>query len=207
MFAILYQMTQTIPPQVLALYRSIQKSGYQVYLVGGSVRNLLLKKPVKDWDMTTSATSEQILALFPDGFYDNTFGTVGVPLAQNGQESPHIVEITTFRTEREYSDRRHPGKIEWGTTIEEDLQRRDFTVNAIALEILKGDERVVTKIIDPYNGQKDLEKKLIRAVGDPSERFKEDALRLLRAVRFATQHKFLTSRIVCFIVYMQKDLS
>ena len=173
----------------MEIYRTLQKNGFEVFLVGGSVRNLLLQKPVKDYDLTTNATPDKIQELFPDGFYDNAFGTVGIPYTEN--EENHVVEVTTYRTESNYTDRRHPGKVEWGTSIEEDLQRRDFTINAIALEVLPTEGSLVTRIVDPYGGQKDLKKKLVRAVGDPSERFKEDALRLLRAVRFATQLGFV----------------
>ena len=102
-------------------------------MVGGCVRNLLMEKAVKDWDLTTSATPEQILKLFPDGFYDNKFGTVGIPIDIN--KTKQIIETTTFRTEHGYTDRRRPDKVEWGKSIEEDLARRDFTVNAIALRL------------------------------------------------------------------------
>ncbi len=164
----------------------MQTAGYEVYFVGGSVRNLLLNITPKDWDMTTNAAPEQILEVFPDGFYDNQFGTVGVPLeAKDGQKS--IIEITTFRTESGYSDNRRPDEVAWGKTIEEDLSRRDFTINAIALQISSPS---VFSLIDPFEGQKDLENKMVKAVGDPKQRFEEDALRLMRAVRIATQLSF-----------------
>ena len=162
-------MSLSLPERVLEIYRTLQKNGYEVFLVGGSVRNLLLHKDVTDYDLTTNATPTEIQQLFPDGFYDNVFGTVGVPYMD--KEEKRVVEITTYRTESDYTDRRHPGKVEWGKSIEEDLMRRDFTINAIALEILPNDGSLVTRIIDPYDGQKDLKKKIIRAVGDPSERF------------------------------------
>lgn len=182
-------MTLTIPEEVLQIYNTLHNKGYSVFLVGGSVRNLLLNKPIKDYDLTTNATPEDIQSLFPDGFYDNSFGTVGIPY-EDKDGTKHVAEVTTFRTESEYTDRRRPGKVEWGKSIEEDLERRDFTVNAIALEIVSSKTSLVTRIIDPFNGQKDLEKKILRAVGDPDERFKEDALRLLRGIRFATQLEF-----------------
>ncbi|HSD98983.1 MAG TPA: HD domain-containing protein [Patescibacteria group bacterium] len=177
-------MNYSIPDNVLSVYHTLQKEGFQVYLVGGCVRDMLLQKQVKDWDMTTNATPEEILAVFPNGFYDNQFGTVGVPIVLNDEQK--VVEITTYRTERNYTDSRHPGKVAWGKTIEEDLQRRDFTINAIALAIKDGAE----EIVDPYDGQKDVKNRIIKAVGNPNERFKEDALRLMRAIRFATQLSF-----------------
>jgi putative nucleotidyltransferase with HDIG domain len=169
----------------LDLYKRISEANFEVYLVGGCVRNILLKKPIKDWDMTTNATPEQILKIFKNGFYDNKFGTVGLPTEISGEK--HIVEITTFRTEEGYSDSRHPEKVSWGKSIEEDLARRDFTINAIALKITSSDQQLASGLIDPYGGQKDIADKIIRSVGNPKERFKEDALRLLRAIRIATE--------------------
>lgn len=168
-----------IPKYILEIYKKIIAKNFQVYLVGGCIRNLLLSKDVKDWDMTTNATPEQILQIFPDGFYDNDFGTVGIPMEKN------VIEITTFRTEQNYLDSRHPTSVKWGKTIEEDLQRRDFTVNAIAYDIRND------AIIDPFKGQLDLKNRIIKAVGEPTKRFKEDALRLMRAVRLATQLNFI----------------
>ena len=180
-------MTQTIPQVIQDIAKQFEQHDFQIYLVGGCVRDLLLKKSLKDWDFTTNATPEQITALFPDSFYDNSFGTVGIPI-EIGEEK-HVVEVTTFRTEKEYKDHRHPESVAWGKTIEEDLSRRDFTVNAMAVSLSSLSQNK-QDIIDPYNGQEDLEKKLIRAVGDPAKRFKEDALRLMRAIRLATQLTF-----------------
>ncbi|MBI2028337.1 MAG: HD domain-containing protein [Candidatus Levybacteria bacterium] len=183
-------MTKHIPEEIIAVYKKFVNAGFDVYLVGGCVRNLLLKKPVKDWDMTTNATPEQILELFLDGFYDNKFGTVGIPIEVGNKKM--VVEITTFRTEKGYSDRRRPDSVRWGKSIEEDLARRDFTINAIALQLpsfAQGKPQNF-EIIDPYNGQNDIKLKIVRAVGDPKIRFKEDALRLMRAVRIATDHSF-----------------
>lgn len=176
-------MLSKIKKEVLEIYHKLTDSGFEVYFVGGCVRDVIREQEVKDWDLTTNATPEQIQAVFPDSFYDNSFGTVGVPLPEV-EENEHkgVVEITTFRTESSYKDHRHPEKVVWGKTIEEDLQRRDFTVNAMAIKIVEGQ----TEIIDPYKGKNDLEKRLIRAVGNPDERLNEDALRLMRAVRFAT---------------------
>ena len=177
-------MIKLIPEEILKTYEKIQEANFEIYLVGGCVRNMLLKKIIKDWDMTTNATPEDLLKIFPHAFYDNKFGTVGIPI-KNG-----IIEITTFRTEHGYSDKRRPDSVKWGKTIEEDLARRDFTINAIALRITTNEQLLTTNLIDPYEGQKDIENKIIRAVGNPKERFKEDALRLLRAVRIATEISF-----------------
>jgi len=183
-------MIKLIPEEILQIYKKIHEANFEAYLVGGCVRNMLLKKPIKDWDMTTNATPEQILKIFKDGFYDNQYGTVGLPTEISGQK--HVIEITTFRTEHGYSDRRHPEKISWGKSIEEDLARRDFTINAIALRLtsLAQDKPLNFALVDPYEGQKDIVNKLIRAVRNPKERFKEDALRLLRAIRIATELSF-----------------
>jgi putative nucleotidyltransferase with HDIG domain len=178
-------MASVIPETVLQVYKALEKNGFEAYFVGGSVRDLILKRKIKDWDITTKATPEQILKVFPNGFYDNVFGTVGIPVEITAEKK--VVEITTFRTEAEYADKRHPEKVSWGKTLEEDLSRRDFTINAIALKI---GEKNVFELIDPYGGEKDLQKKIIKAVGDPNIRFKEDALRLLRAVRIATELGF-----------------
>ena len=163
-----------------------RKNKYQIYLVGGTVRDLLLEKnpPAADWnfaDFATNATPDEILKLFPDSFYENKFGTVGIKVKNNKQK--YVFEVTTFRKESDYKDRRHPQKIEWAKTIEEDLARRDFTINALAYD--------GKKLIDLYDGQKHLKQKLIVAVGDPDKRFSEDALRLLRAVRFCAELGFL----------------
>lgn len=177
-------MQQSIPDKILKYFEKIQKADFDVYFVGGCVRDLLLKIPVKDWDFTTNATPQDIMKLFPDSFYDNTFGTVGIPLEIKGQKQ--VLEITTFRTEQGYEDRRHPTKVSWGKTIEEDLSRRDFTINAIASKFTDDKQ----EIIDPFDGQGDIKDHLVRAVGDPSKRFKEDALRLMRAIRLSSQLGF-----------------
>lgn len=179
-------MLDKIPHDIRRIAQKFIDSGFEIFLVGGSVRDLLVKRNVKDWDFTTNATPEEMLKLFPEGFYDNVFGTVGIPLKQL-EETEHagVVEVTTYRTEKGYKDRRHPESVAWGKTIEEDLSRRDFTINAMALDISAQKE-----LIDPYNGQEDLKNNLIKAVGDADLRFKEDALRLMRAIRFAAQLGF-----------------
>ena len=181
-------MTRSIPDNVLEIYKKFQNENFEIYFVGGCVRNIILKKAIKDWDLTTNATPEDILKIFPNGFYDNKFGTVGIPLEKNG-----VVEVTTYRTEAEYKDSRHPENVAWGKTIEEDLARRDFTINAIALRLTSfaHGKPPEFEIVDPYQGQKDIENKLIKAVGDANKRFKEDALRLIRGIRIATELNFV----------------
>ncbi len=174
----------TLPKNAQRIIDTLKKAGFEAYAVGGSVRDLLVGKETKGWDFTTNATPEEILKLFPDSFYDNQFGTVGVKIrkSKTAEELEDIYEITTYRSEEGYKDHRHPDTIAWGKSLAEDLSRRDFTINAIAF-----DGKTLT---DPYHGQDDLKAKLIRTVGDSSLRFEEDALRLLRAVRFAATFGF-----------------
>lgn len=166
-----------LPQSVQKIINKLQKSNFEAYAVGGSVRDILMGKPTKRWDFTTNATPQDILKLFPDSFYDNQFGTVGIKIPDD------IYEITTYRSEKGYTDHRHPDKISWGKTIEEDLARRDFTINAIAFD--------GKSIVDPYGGQEDIKKQVIRTVGDPDKRFNEDALRLMRAIRIASELGFM----------------
>ncbi|HJZ19123.1 MAG TPA: CCA tRNA nucleotidyltransferase [Candidatus Nanoarchaeia archaeon] len=183
-------MTSVIPEEVLSIYKTLEKNGFEVYFVGGCVRNILLKKDVKDWDLTTNATPNKITKTFKNSFYDNEFGTVGIPIKIDEKEK--VAEVTTFRTEKSYSPTHRPEKVSWGKIIEEDLSRRDFTINAIALRLTSfaQGKPSVFELIDPYGGEKDLNKKLVKAVGNANERFKEDALRLIRAVRIATELGF-----------------
>ncbi|PJE57468.1 MAG: hypothetical protein COU82_01760, partial [Candidatus Portnoybacteria bacterium CG10_big_fil_rev_8_21_14_0_10_38_18] len=167
----------TIPKEVNLIMEKLIKKGHQAYIVGGCVRDLLLGQKPKDWDITTNAKPEEIQRLFKKSFYENKFGTVTV-ITNSKDETLETIEITPFRLEGKYSDKRHPDEIKFAKTVEEDLARRDFTVNAVAL----GSDG---KIIDPFNGQDDIKNKIIRVVGKADERFNEDALRMLRAVRFA----------------------
>ncbi|MEK7065534.1 MAG: HDIG domain-containing metalloprotein [Patescibacteria group bacterium] len=166
-----------LPAKAQEIIDTLQNAGFSAYAVGGSVRDLLMDRPTKGWDFTTSATPQELLTLFTDSFYDNQFGTVGVKVTDD------IFEVTTYRAELGYSDHRHPDQIQWGKTIEEDLARRDFTINAIAFD--------GKTLVDPYDGQGDIERKLVKAVGNPDDRFGEDALRMMRAVRIATELEFM----------------
>ena len=180
-----------LPGPVKKVIKVVEKAGFEIYIVGGAVRDILTGKEVKDWDLTTNAKPEEITKLFKDSFYDNDFGTVGIAEKHLGGKDEGVLEITTFRTESSYSDSRRPDKVKWGKSLDEDLTRRDFTINAMAIKIssLQGSSLKV-EIIDPFKGQKDLEKRLIRAVGDPDKRFKEDALRMMRAIRIAAELGF-----------------
>jgi len=201
-----------IPKEVLSVIMALKQKGFQAYIVGGCVRDLLAENKPKDWDITTNAKPDQIQEVFPENYSDNKFGTIAV-LTNSEDESLKVIEITPFRTESKYSDKRRPDSVEWVETIEEDLDRRDFTINAMAVDInIKRNtksqapnpksqsnpksqipikpqtnlENIEYELIDLHNGQEDLKNKLIKTVGDPRERFQEDALRLMRAVRLAT---------------------
>jgi len=183
-----------IPEKVIKIIKKFQENKAEIYIVGGAVRDLMLGREVTDWDFTTNLTPEEMKKLFSkNSFYNNSFGTLSI-VEKDGE----IFEVTTFRTERGYSDGRHPDEVKWGKTLDEDLERRDFTINAMALnpsvptEIGTSplDEGEKYKIIDLFGGQKDLENKIVRTVGNPDERFNEDALRLMRAVRIAGQIGF-----------------
>ncbi|KKR80013.1 MAG: Polynucleotide adenylyltransferase/metal dependent phosphohydrolase [Candidatus Daviesbacteria bacterium GW2011_GWA1_41_61] len=214
-------MEYQLPKEVKKILNKLTQAGYQAYIVGGAVRDLLMGREVSDWDFTTDAKPEEILKVFPEGFYDNRFGTVGIAAENIGKyfargdteedsrrltrttndsegedgrrdtevagprakRVKQIFEITTMRKEGVYRDFRHPIEVSWTNKIEEDLARRDFTINAMALSITE-------ELIDPFGGQRDLQNKLIQAVGDPKLRFQEDALRLMRAIRIATELGF-----------------
>ncbi len=194
-----------IPKLVIGIIKVLNKAGYEAYIIGGAVHDLLLGKNILDWDFTTSATPPEIQKLFPESFYDNNFGTVGITAEEAVKqfnlksydwnkeklEPSFVFDITTFRSESSYTDRRRPDQVVWGKKLEDDLKRRDFTINAMVLQIknLKLKTKNYT-IIDPFNGQKDLEEKTVCAVGDPNKRFQEDALRMMRAIRIAAQLGF-----------------
>ena len=178
-----------IPKEVSETSKTLTEAGFENYLVGGCVRDLLLGRIPKDWDITTSATPEEIVALFPHTFYENEFGTVGVVNDETEDETLKTIEVTPFRLESDYSDFRHPDEVKWGKTLDDDLSRRDFTMNAIALDLQPTTNN--QQLIDPFKGVEDIEKKTIRTVGKPEVRFGEDALRMLRALRFSSELGFV----------------
>ncbi len=205
--------------------------GFEAFLVGGCVRDLLMGRTPKDWDITTNAIPEEIMSLFEKTVYENTYGTVGVCIPIPGMDTNqhtgygnvtretelnsiplplstiryHIIEVTPYRIEAKYTDFRHPDEVEFSKNIEDDLKRRDFTINALAYNASKGPADAVAlsgrhitdgskgHIIDLYGGIKDIKDKVVRCVGEASHRFTEDALRMLRAVRFSTQLDFAIS--------------
>ena len=172
-----------IPEEVAVLCTTLKKAGFDAYLVGGCVRDLLIGREPKDWDITTNAKPDQIQALFPETFYENDYGTVGVV---TNSENPRlkVVEITPYRIEGTYSNARHPDDVKFSDSLSEDLKRRDFTINAIAYEPLS------ETLVDEHGGREAIEAKLIQTVGDAQERFEEDALRMLRAIRLSAELGF-----------------
>lgn len=171
-----------IPQEIKNVIDQLHHNHFEAYLVGGCVRDLILNKKPHDWDVATNAQPEQMIHLFKNrAFLDNQFGTVTV-LTKSQDQSLKEVEITPYRIEGAYKDQRHPESVTFTDDLKKDLSRRDFTINAMALDIKK-DEVI---IIDLFQGKNDLEKKLIRAVGEADQRFAEDALRMMRAVRLAT---------------------
>jgi poly(A) polymerase/tRNA nucleotidyltransferase (CCA-adding enzyme) len=221
-----------IPKVVAETAKTLEKSGFEAHLVGGCVRDLLIGRKPTDWDITTNAAPEEIQRVFKDSFYENEYGTVGV-VTNSEDETLKVIEITPYRIEGTYSDKRRPDSVTFSKNLEDDLKRRDFTINAIALkledeenatiehtsnghssnsngqnnsatvryEFITDSEKFIKDsqknkkyykghLTDIYNGQKDLKKGVIRTVGDPNERFSEDGLRLLRAIRIASDLGF-----------------
>jgi tRNA nucleotidyltransferase (CCA-adding enzyme) len=182
-------MIKSIPEPVLNVLTTLKEAGFEAFIVGGCVRDLILGRTPKDWDITTNATPENVTALFPESFYENDFGTVGVKVPRFLSTTPKekgedIVEVTTYRVETGYTDKRHPQTVTFTPSLEEDLARRDFTINAMAY----GQKTSTTwMLVDPFHGEEDCRQKILRTVGNPEDRFNEDALRLMRAVRFLAE--------------------
>lgn len=173
-----------IPQEVQHVADTLENRGFEAYLVGGCVRDLLIGKQPKDWDITTDAHPTEIESLFAETYLNNDFGTVGV-VTESEDPTLKVIEVTPYRTESEYSDARRPDSVEFGVSLTEDLKRRDFTVNAIAYRLK--DE----SLVDLFGGEADIAHKRLRAVGKPAERFAEDALRMMRAVRLAVELGFV----------------
>lgn len=181
--------TLKIPGEIVSVVHILENAGFEAYLVGGCVRDIVRGMTPKDWDITTNAQPSEIIALFPKTFYENDYGTVGVVNEQIPEDDTEkkylrIVEITPYRKESSYTNFRHPDSVEFSGNLYDDLLRRDFTMNAIAYNPTKNE------FVDPYEGMLDIERHLIRSVGKAEDRFNEDALRVMRAVRFAAELGF-----------------
>jgi tRNA nucleotidyltransferase (CCA-adding enzyme) len=180
-----------VPDEVTHVTSTLQKAGFEAYLVGGCVRDMVMGKTPNDWDIATNAKPEEIQGLFPHTYYENDFGTVGVVNDDTEEGSLRNIEVTTYRLESSYSDARHPDQVEFGKTIEDDLKRRDFTMNALALSLDPGIKDISKgHLVDPYGGMSDIENRTIRTVLEPEKRLSEDALRIMRAVRFMSSLNF-----------------
>ena len=177
-------MKLEVPDVVRDVHLRLNSAGFEAYLVGGCVRDLLLGRTPKDWDITTNATPEQIQPLYEETFYENAYGTVGV-VTESEDPRLKVIEITPYRTEGKYTNARHPDEVSWSTNLSDDLKRRDFTINAIAYD------PVSEKLVDEHGGQEDLRHKRLVSVGEAQDRFAEDALRMLRAVRLAAELDFV----------------
>lgn len=171
----------TIPRKIISIIETIENEGFSAYIVGGSVRDLILGIEPNDWDIATNGTPDEIEGIFGklDEYRIETLGKKHgtITLFESDNSRTALSEITTFRIDGRYSDARHPDSVKFSSSLSEDLRRRDFTINALAMD-KNG------KIIDPLMGLKDIEERIIKAVGDPAARFNEDALRILRGIRF-----------------------
>ncbi|MDE1975124.1 MAG: HD domain-containing protein [Patescibacteria group bacterium] len=176
-----------IPHEISDVAKTLEKAGFQAYLVGGSVRDILIGRSPKDWDFTTNAKPEDIQKLFSKTVYENIYGTVAVINESVDEPSLRTIEITPYRLESGYSDRRHPDTVKFSDKIEDDLKRRDFTINAIAAGV---SDDALKDIVDLWGGITDLKDRTIRTVGNPVDRFSEDALRMMRAIRLAIELGF-----------------
>ncbi len=232
------EISKNIPAVILDIAEKLHKHGFEAYLVGGCVRDILRGQSPKDWDFTTNAKPEDIIKIFgkDETFYENNFGTVGVKVdaellknsnadkvnisdneTNNKQENidlsddsaclykkeeheTEIVEITPYRIEGKYSNARHPDEVKFSDKLEDDLKRRDFTVNAIAYDPF------AEELVDLFGGLDDLKRGLLRAVGNPSERFSEDALRMMRAIRLAAQLNFAIESETMMAIASNADL-
>ena len=199
-----------IPIEVSRVTKALKEAGFEAYLVGGCVRDMFMGRKPKDWDVTTNATPEEIIPLFPKTFYENVYGTVAVvnewvedvedPESEAERETLKTIEITPYRLESDYSDHRRPDSVKFSQNILDDLKRRDFSINAIAYNAETGE------ITDSFGGMQDLNKRIIRAVGDPNERFYEDGLRMLRAVRLHVELSFEIEEKTRLAILKNKDI-
>ena len=206
--------TRAIPAQVEELLRTLWAAGHAAYVVGGSLRDAVLGRAAADWDLATDARPERLLEIFPGAVYENRFGTVSV------RHGDRMYEITTFRVDHDYADFRRPERVEFGDRIEADLARRDFTVNAMAWGAAApapgpaaagalGESAAIPApaLVDPFGGRADVERRLLRAVGEPGARFEEDALRMVRAVRLAATLEFAVEPATLAAIEGRADLA
>lgn len=187
--------------EAIKILKKIEEKGFEAYLVGGCVRDLLMKKKPQDFDITTNALPEEILKIFPEAKYENDFGTVILALKDEAKKVLMVLEITTYRSESTYRDYRRPDEVIFEKELDKDLSRRDFTINALALCLPGRNQAKYNSkkieidqqefyLVDFFGGLKDIKAKIIKAVGEPIDRFKEDALRMMRAIRFSAQLAF-----------------
>ena len=215
-------LIKKIPKEVSHVTKTLEKAGFEAYLVGGCVRDLIMGRVPKDWDVTTNAKPEQIIGLFEKTVYENKFGTVAVIHETVSQETLRQIEVTPYRIEAKYSDFRHPDEVKFSDKLEDDLKRRDFTINALALGhsarggslpagfgrrgASGGKEHPNGHIVDLFGGLSDIEQKTVRTVGNPDDRFGEDALRMLRAIRLSLQLDFSVSEECTASIVKNADL-
>lgn len=191
-------LEKDIPELVKETMSVLENAGYEAYIVGGCVRDILMSRTPKDWDITTNASPTQIAPLFLKTIVEEKFGTVSVIHETVSDETLKVIQITPFRKESSYIDGRHPENVTFVSNIHEDLSRRDFTINALAYR--------KCSLIDLFHGKHDIESKVIRCVGNPDERFNEDGLRILRAIRFSCQLGFMINMDVYDSILKNKDI-
>ena len=185
----------SFPKRVVEIIRRLEENGYEAYVVGGAVRDILLGTPPDDYDITTSATPEEVIAVFGEkNCYPTGLAHGTVTVVKGGKP----FEVTTFRIDGDYADARHPDEVRFTRSLEEDVKRRDFTVNAMAV-------KMDGTVLDFCGGAADIRKKLLRTVGDPATRFGEDALRILRALRFASEYGFAIEEETKNAIHAQKE--
>jgi len=181
-----------IPKEISQTTGKLENAGFEAYIVGGCVRDIFMNKEPKDWDITTNANPDQITSLFKHSHYDNDFGTVRVINDKTENEKLKVIEVTTYRLDANYSDSRRPDSVIFSQNLEDDLKRRDFTINALALKVSHETTNVLYEtVVDLFGGIKDLNNGIIKTVGKADERFDEDALRILRAIRLSSELGFI----------------
>ena len=189
-----------VPEAVSQITSTLKRANFEAFLVGGCVRDLLLGRKPKDWDITTNAVPNQIIALFTNTFYENDYGTVGIVNESVTDETLKIIEVTPYRSESQYSDNRHPDSVAFENDIKKDLRRRDFTINAMAYDVEEG------TLIDLYDGKLALKHKVIKTVGDSDQRFQEDALRMVRAIRLSAELDFEIEEETAISIVKNREL-